>query len=156
MQSAWRIVKLQHSKAAFSGEGARRFGGRWNSIGKLAIYLAEYQSTAALEVLVHHYPLMPQQKYHCFRVEWSEKLMEKVDDSRLPKNWRANPPRCESQDLGDHWLENGTAPVLSVPSAIIPSERNFILNPSHSDFKRIKIHPPKLFVFDPRLLGKVK
>lgn len=154
MISAWRIVKAKHSKSAFDGEGARLFGGRWNSMGKAVVYVSEHQSMAALELLVHVRPLIPKQRYHAYLLEWEESLMEKVEVSKLPKNWKTSPPPGALQAIGDRWLEKGATPVLAVPSAVLPIERNFLLNPLHPSFSKIRIHRPVPFIFDPRLKGR--
>ena len=70
----------------------------------------------------------------------------------LPDNWRQYPAPEELARLGTGWVEGGTTAVLAVPSAVIPSERNYLINPAHRDFGRIRIGVPQLFVFDPRLL----
>lgn len=154
MLSAWRIVKAKHAKSAFNGEGARLFGGRWNSVGKTVVYVSEHQSMAALELLVHVRPLIPKQRYLAYLLEWNESLMEKVEIAKLPKNWKKSPAPVTLQAIGDHWLEKGATPVLAVPSAVLPVERNFLLNPLHPDFSKIRIHHPIPFIFDPRLKGR--
>ena len=74
MPSAWRIVRAARVNSAFTGEGARIYGGRWNSRGTAVIYVSEHESLAALELLVHLTPLPPDDRYLSFRLEWEDKL----------------------------------------------------------------------------------
>ncbi|HTH19992.1 MAG TPA: RES domain-containing protein, partial [Candidatus Udaeobacter sp.] len=74
MPSAWRIVRAARANSAFTGEGARIYGGRWNSRGTAVIYVSEHESLAALELLVHLTPLSPHDRYLSFRLEWEDKL----------------------------------------------------------------------------------
>ena len=76
MPSAWRIVRAARVNSAFTGEGARVYGGRWNSRGTAVIYVSEHESLAALELFVHLTPLSPNDRYRSFRLEWEDKLTE--------------------------------------------------------------------------------
>ena len=154
MASAWRIILASEAAAAFSGQGAWRYGGRWNSRGVRVIYTSEHQSTAALEVFIHNKPFSPDQKYKAFHLEWPDSLTEIFLVKKLPKNWRATPPLTDTREIGDRWVQERRAAVLALPSAVIPADTNFLLNPEHPDFKRIRIHPPIDFDFDPRLLNR--
>jgi len=152
MPSAWRIDRPRRN--AFSGEGARRFGGRWNSPGIAVVYLSEHQSLAALEIFVHVQPLIPRDKYLAYFVEWDEALMEKLSSKKLPPDWRASPPGAATMRIGDQWVREARSVVLAVPSAIVPAERNFLLNPAHPDFRKVRQHKPVEFAFDARLVGR--
>ncbi len=115
------------------------------------IYLSEHESLAALEILVHTKPLSPTERYFSFRVEWPDELTEYFSAKKLPLNWNAQPPTIASRAIGDHWLDKGRSLALAVPSLLSTSELNFLLNPAHSDFKKIKIRKPVEYRFDPRL-----
>ena len=147
----WRIVKEKHAKSAFSGEGARIFEGRWNSAGVCMVYCSEHVSLAALEILVHTQPITIRDKFRVFRVSWDGKMMITIDLKKLPKSWNAQPPSSVSKNVGDNWVRSGPSVVLAVPSVIVPSERTFLLNPKHQDFRKIKIKDTGSFVLDPRL-----
>lgn len=149
--SAWRMVKRKLAKGAFSGEGARRFGGRWNSPGVAIIYAAESQSLAALEIAVHLEALELLDEYVVFEVEIDERLVRRVEAAQLPGRWRGDPPPARLQAIGDSWATSGTSAVLQVPSAMVPSEHNFLLNPRHPDFSKLHIGSAVRFLFDPRL-----
>jgi RES domain-containing protein len=154
MASAWRIVRASRAKAAFTGEGPWRYGGRWNSPGIHVVYVSEHQSTAALESFVHRVPFVLDGKYKAFHLEWPADLTEIFPTKKLPANWRVSPPPAETQEIGDRWTQENRSAVLALPSAISPADTNFLLNPKHPDFKRIHIHPPVDYDFDPRLLGR--
>ena len=152
MASAWRIVLPARAADAFSGEGARRFGGRWNSPGAAVVYASEHASHAALEILVHFQPITPRARFAAFRLDFPDTLITRIPAAELPAGWRGSPPGPDTMQLGDAWLRAGRSAVLAVPSAIIPVETNFLLNPAHPDFRRIRIAKPEPFTFDPRLL----
>ncbi len=154
MASAWRIVRASRANTAFTGEGPRRYGGRWNSPGVLVVYVSEHQSTAAFEVFVNRVPFVLGEKYKAFHLEWPDGLTEIFPVTKLPANWRVTPPPAETMDIGDRWVKEGRSAILALPSVISPDDTNFLLNPEHPDFKRIRIHPPINFDFDPRLLGR--
>jgi RES domain-containing protein len=154
MASAWRIVLANEAAHAFSGEGPRRYGGRWNSPGTAVVYVSEHQSTAALEVIAHNLPLSADMAYKAFRLEWPNGFTEVLPQGRLPANWRISPPAVETMEIGDRWVREKRSAILAVPSAICPDDRNFLLNPGHPDFKRIRIAPPTDYEFDPRLIGR--
>ena len=150
MPEAWRIVKTQRAAGAFSGEGAAKFGGRWNSPGVSVVYASATQSLAALETLVH---LNPQIRfsYCAMRVAFDAALVEKFALKSLPGNWRAEPPPLATKRIGDAWAREARSAVMALPSAIVPGEINYLLNPKHADFKKIEIGKPEDFAFDPRL-----
>jgi RES domain-containing protein len=154
MASAWRIVLASEAAAAFSGQGAWRYGGRWNSRGVRVIYASEHQSTAALEVFVHNKPFNPNERYKAFRLEWPDSLTEGFPAEKLPANWRVFPAPVETKEIGDRWVQERRSAVLALPSVISPADTNFLLNPEHRDFKRIRIASPIDFDFDPRLRNR--
>lgn len=151
MKRAWRIVREDHGSAAFDGEGAWRFGGRWNSRGTRMIYTSGTLSLAALETLVHLNPPVAF-KYVAIPVEFDEALLETFATSDLPADWNEEPPPPSTAEIGDRWVKESRSAVLELPSVIIPAEPNYLLNPAHSEFKRIRIGKPVRFSFDPRLI----
>jgi RES domain-containing protein len=152
--TAWRIVRASRARVAFTGEGPWRYAGRWNSPGVRVVYVSEHQSTAALEIFVHRVPFVVEEKYKAFHLQWPDTLTEIFPVKKLPVNWRVSPPPAETMKIGDRWVQEQRSTVLALPSAISPADTNFLLNPEHPDFKRIRIHPPINFDFDPRLLGR--
>ena len=149
---AWRIVKAKHASSAFTGEGARRSGGRWNSPGTRMIYTAGSVSLAMLEMLVHLQEQEALKRYVLFQVSFDDALVETIDRARLPKTWRKSPAPRAVQRIGDDWVAEQRSAVLRVPSVIVPSEWNYLINPAHPDSAKIIIGPRQPVQFDPRLI----
>ena len=152
MVTGWRLVRPAHAQEAFSGRGARLYGGRWNSPGVAVVYGSSTLSLAVLELLVHvPASLTPPDCVH-IEFHFEEALVEKVESSTLPANWRDYPAPPELQAIGDAWMANRSSAVLQVPSAVIPLEFNYLLNPDHPDFRSVDIGQPRDFRLDYRLL----
>ncbi|HVR29407.1 MAG TPA: RES family NAD+ phosphorylase [Thermoanaerobaculia bacterium] len=151
MPTGWRITKAARAATAFEGEGARLYGGRWNSPGTALVYTAESQSLAALELLVHLQASQLLTSYCSISATFDGELIEVIDRAALPRQWRRFPAPVELQEIGDRWAAARRSVVLEVPSAVVPAERLFLLNPSHSDFASVAIGSPVPFELDPRL-----
>ena len=156
MQSAWRLIKTKYIEDAFNGEGARLHGGRWNSAGIRAVYVSETLALATVEILVHLQSASPLRYYSCIPVKFDKSLLESINVLHLPPKWYSEPYPEEVVAIGNRWLHEGRSVVLKVPSAAIPAESNFVLNPLHPDFSRVKIGKAMPFTFDPRLLKRIK
>jgi RES domain-containing protein len=91
------------------------------------------------------------QRYLLIGLEIDESLIEELDRSRLPRQWRAEPPPIQLRTVGDEWASSNTSVVLKVPSVLVPAENNFLLNPAHADFQKLVIGDPVSFSFDQRL-----
>lgn len=158
MLSVWRIISKKFTKSAFNGEGARLYGGRWNTPGTPLIYTAESKSLAVLEILVHLDSPDLLRKYVLFEVTIEDSLVAPLDPASLPKDWRQDPPPPDAQRIGDEWATNARSAALRVPSTIVTGEFNYLLNPRHPDFRKLTIGQPQSFFFDPRLTrsGKIK
>ena len=115
------------------------------------IYASGTKALAALESLVHLNPPIAF-KYMVFRVDFEDALVETVAGHDLPSDWTQEPPSPSTQAIGDQWVKESRSAVLAVPSVIIQTELNYVLNPAHPDFKKVKIGKPEPFAFDPRLL----
>ena len=118
------------------------------------IYVSQHESLAALELLVHLTPLSPNDRYVSFRLEWEARLTEHFLVKNLPPQWNAEPPDFQTMQIGDEWVRAGKSVALAVPSVLSTSEMNFLLNPKHVDFKKIKISKPLEYRFDSRLLNR--
>jgi RES domain-containing protein len=114
------------------------------------VYTAGSRSLAILEILAHLTTAAPLDNYVLYRVESDDSLVQIL--RHLPSGWNSEPPTAVSQSIGDRWVRAATHPVLSVPSAIVPEERNYLLNPTHPDFSRIVIGRGVAYRIDPRLL----
>lgn len=151
MFSIWRITSKKFKESAFSGEGARLFGGRWNSPGIPLIYTAESKSLVVLEILVHLESPELLRNFMLFEVKVEESLVADIDPALLPEDWRESPPPIAAQKIGNDWANNVRSVALRVPSAIVPGEFNFLLNPLHPDFGRLQVGRPQTFLLDSRL-----
>jgi RES domain-containing protein len=152
MPEAWRIVKTKHLHSAFSGEGAAKTGGRWNSHGTRIVYSSGSIALAALETLVHLNPPLVL-SWKLIPIHFRDDLIKHLGHSDIPSDWRSEPAPASARQLGDEWARSLDSCVLAVPSVLIPEELNFLINPMHSDFHEIAIGKPKDFMFDPRLLS---
>ncbi|HKO54752.1 MAG TPA: RES family NAD+ phosphorylase [Thermoanaerobaculia bacterium] len=153
MTVAWRITEARYSR--LDGEGARQYGSRWTSPGFAVVYAADSRALAALETLVNMRYSDAFPKYIAIRCEFPDDLVWNIESRHVPPDWRDMPAPDELRaEIGDPWLQRLRTPVMAVPSAVIPQERNYILNPAHPDFSGIAIGEPEPFVFDIRLLNR--
>jgi RES domain-containing protein len=153
MPTGWRIVKTKFAGQAFDGEGARRYGGRWNSPGVRMVYTSESLALAALEILAHLGRSRALASYSRCAVHFDAALVTSLDRSLLPADWRAYPAPAELQSLGNSWITSKTSAVLEVPSALVETESNYLINPLHPDFGSLIIESSEPFDFDPRLVS---
>ncbi len=150
MTIAWRFVKVKHVPGAFDGEGARRYGGRWNRKGITVVYVSESIALASLEEFVHVGYEGRKIEYAYIKVVIPDEV--NIDTLKsLPADWRESPPPVSTQDIGTAWVQEGTSAVLKIPSAIIPVEFNYMFNIFHPDFRKIKTDKPVPFNFDLRM-----
>lgn len=146
----WRLCKRRH--AAFDGEGARLAGGRWNPRGGAVVYASESLSLAALELLVHCPPALLPVDLVAIAAEIPDTVrVRRIEEATLPRGWRRHPAPEALGRLGAEWLGKRDTVALSVPSAVVPSERNVLLNPAHPDFRKVRVGAPEAFSLDPRL-----
>jgi len=151
MPRGWRIVKAALAPTAFDGEGARQYGGRWNSPGTAVVYTAQSESLAALELLVHLGSSELLICYSTIPATFDDALVEILDPARLPADWTSAPAPAALQQIGDQWAAAQRSVILRVPSALVPNESLFLVNPAHPDLARVAIGSPTPFQFDPRL-----
>ena len=145
----WRICKKKHKDTAFSGEGGLYAPARWTPQGFRVVYTAESLALASLEVFVHtesnKIPLI------AIRAILPEDIaIETVSLDSLPIDWQQEAAYPILQNIGKQWLMSRRTSVLKVPSAIIPIEFNYILNPQYPGFK-LFLNPPMEFKFDERM-----
>lgn len=154
MLIVWRLLTARFAypkESAFSGEGARLYGGRWNQKGVSMVYTAGSQSLATLEMLVQDEPLRA--RYVMIPAAFPSRLkIERITANDLPADWRSLSAREATQAIGTAWAKKNSSAVLAVPSAVIPSEFNYLLNPLHPSFSKIEIGEPQDFATDPRLI----
>jgi len=134
---AYRLVKTRWLDDVFTGAGARRYGGRWNSKGTRCIYLAGSISLAMLEVMVHLDDYRLLEHYAVLEVHLPEEAILQLAPDQLPHDWRDEPAPGSTAELGDDWLLSMSSLVLAVPSVVVPQECNYLLNPEHPDFAAV-------------------
>lgn len=146
----WRIARGCY--APLDGEGARLVGGRWNSAGRPVVYTAQTAALAVLEVLVWTDPEDVPDDLRLFEIELpADASITRLDPGSLPATWmEAGSPECMA--VGDGWLATAESLALEVPSAVLPEERNLLINPRHPDAARVRIADSRPFAFDVRLL----
>jgi RES domain-containing protein len=146
----WRICRRYSSEAA-SGEGARLFGGRWNSRGVRVVYASTSLALAAVETFVNLEPNLRPADLVSIEGEIPDALgIGRLDSGILPANWYQT--RDESlRRFGDDWIREEKQSALLVPSAAILGEWNVLLNPAHPEFGRIRFLAPRPFPFDARM-----
>lgn len=148
------VYRLTNSKYKddLSGYGAFLFGGRWNSKQTYALYATEHISLAVLEIVVNFdriaSPLKP--SYHLLEIELPDDVAS-VSAKHMPKDWRNDYEY--TRFIGDQFLNTKSHLSLKMPSAVIPEEHNFLINPSHPEFTKIKVVGQQEYGFDERLLG---
>lgn len=148
----FRAFERKHAATAFSGEGARLYGGRWNSVGTAVVYTSTTFSLALLEIMVNTSSArIPADMLYAPIDIPSEIVPEILDRATLPDNWFGYPPPPECQVVGDAWVRRGRTVALVVPSSVARIDSNVLLNPAHPDFTRLIIGKTDLMAFDDRL-----
>jgi RES domain-containing protein len=148
----WRITHKRYAKDAFSGEGARIYGGRFNSAGFPAVYTSGSLSLALLESLVQTNDKTWFSSCVFFYADIPDSLIKEVSVSQLPDGWDVLPCEAVSQRFGDQWILDQESAVLKVPSVVLPVEWNYVLNPQHPDFSNIHFSAEDDLPVDERLM----
>jgi RES domain-containing protein len=151
MKTAWRLLPAKHQHEAFSGEGARIAGGRWSMRGTRTVYLSSSLSLAAVETLLFTGQAALGIPYVVFRIEIPDDVaISDFPISKLPTSWRVEPAPESVKRIGSDWIAAGKGVLLQVPSVVIPQEWNYLANPAHPDFAKLRIAKPEPFPFNPR------
>jgi RES domain-containing protein len=150
--TAYRISNQIYGQD-LSGKGAALYGGRWNSKGNQALYLSSSVSLALLEILVNS--TYEQLQHTAFEVISLEIKAERsiTFPKDLDKNWKYL--MKHTRQIGDEFLNLNDKLMLKIPSAVIETEYNFMLNPDHIEFKKIKIIDTRPLSLDNRLIKLV-
>ena len=148
MTNVYRLVRRERAREALSGEGARRYGGRWNPPGTAVVYAAESRALAVLETIVHLALEARAMRFVLITLELPAK-------AKVERHSAARPPRvlAASQDVGGAWLDGGDGLALVVPSVLVPQEKNYVLNVAHGQFAGVRVANTEPFSFDERLWG---
>lgn len=147
----YRVCRNKY-KDDISGSDARISGGRWNGVGRAALYTSGTKSLAILEVLTNTPLAILRDDFSIVQLELPDGILVKeyhVGD--LPSGWRHFPVPIHIMRMGDRWLASGKSLVLKVPSAVVFSESNWIINPAHPDFNKLKIVGTERLVIDRRI-----
>jgi RES domain-containing protein len=150
--TVWRLTKEQYSGSAFSGEGARQHGGRFNSPGISVVYTAGSLPLALVEMMTGLERYDQLRRYVFFRVGIPQGQLSKLEAEDLPDGWDRHPPSSRSQRIGDRWVSREESAVLRVPSVAVPYSYNYLLNPLHEAFDDIEIGQAEPFPVDERLI----
>ncbi|HYS84683.1 MAG TPA: RES domain-containing protein [Bradyrhizobium sp.] len=151
MTVVWRLLTARFAATAFSGEGGRLYGGRWNPKGVPMVYTAASQSLALLGMLLQDQPLRA--RYVMIAATLPGNLrIERITPDQLPADWRSLAAREQLRAIGSDWARRRSSAVLAVPSSVIPAETNYLLNPLHPSFSKIGIGEPQDFITDLRLI----
>ena len=147
----WRIAQARYE--ALDGEGAQRWGGRWNSPGRPVVYTSMTASLAVLEKLVWVGPGEFPENLRLFEIDVPDGISpEHLDPERLPHDWKSvGSPAC--REIGDEWLAAESALMLVVPSTLLNEERNVLINPRHGEARQVRVARSRPFSFDPRLVS---
>src|SRR5574338_437508 len=148
----YRIAQEKYADD-LSGNGARVFGGRWNSEGLFALYTSSSRSLSLLEILAHTPAKMLKMRiYMLITLSLPDTVrIETLDKNKLSPGWDAPDTRPLTKKLGDKFLRSKSSLLLSVPSVLMPEENNYLVNTVHPDMKKLKIIFKRRIYFDARL-----
>jgi RES domain-containing protein len=149
---AWRITSEKYRNEAFTGQGAKEYGGRFNSVGTPVVYTAESLALATLELLANINKRHRLADHVSIPVSFGERLVSVRDIEDLPDRWDARPYGPASQRIGDQWIRSEESLVLRVPSVVVPQEHNYLIHPRHPNVESLEIGDPEPIDPDPRLL----
>lgn len=150
--TVWRLTKAKYAQNALSGYGSTVRGGRWHPRGRPVVYAASSPALALLETLVHvERADLLRFAYAAIPVTLREEHLERLAAADLPADWKAWPHPASTQALGARWFDEARSVALEVPSAVVPHEKNVLLNPLHPQFREVAVGPPDPFPIDHRL-----
>ncbi|RXJ44480.1 RES family NAD+ phosphorylase [Gelidibacter gilvus] len=147
----FRLSKKKYSKE-LNGKGASKSGNRWNSKGTEVTYTAESRALAMAEVAVHLTIATLPSDYVMIEIDIPDDIqIKELELEELPDNWNTHPPNISTQKIGDEFIASIDVCVLKVPSAVVQGDYNYLINPYHKDFKKIKILDIAHFPLDKRI-----
>lgn len=154
--TVYRLTKGKHHQD-LSGKGAELYGGRWNSKGVAMLYTSQSRALAFAEVAVHLPIGIVPKDYHLISIQIPDAVeMLQLTSTDMPSDWRSNPHSNSTQQIGDDFILAAKYLVLRVPSAVVPGDFNYLINPAHHQFKEIKIVDKEPFEFDSRFVLRGK
>lgn len=147
----YRITREKYARD-LSGKGAEKIGGRWNSKGTAMLYCSNSIAHASMEVVVNLPLGNPPPGFVLITIEIPDTVKAgTLQIKDLPKHWNMYPHIEQTQKLGDKFIRDGKNLLLKVPSASVQGDFNYLINPRHKDFSKVKIKKVEPFGFDIRL-----
>ena len=155
MTRVFRVLRAAYARTPFDGEGAYRYGGRWSSPGTRLVYTSEHQSLAMLEYFVHLDPEDAPDDLVLATADVPDSVSrERIQARQMPANWRETPAPSGLVQVGDDFVKKAETCLLIVPSALAVNENNWLINPQHSEFRKITLHAPEPLRYDPRMFRR--
>jgi len=155
LSRVYRVLRRKYARNPFDGEGAYRYGGRWSSPGTRLSYTSEHQSLALLEYFVHLDSDDPPADLVLAVAEIPDDLArQRIEVTQLPEGWRSPIAPPQLSQIGDQFVRTREHCFLLVPSALSPTEYNWLMNPNHPDYNRIVVLEPETVNYDPRMFGR--
>lgn len=149
----YRLTKARHQETAFTGYGALQSDGRWHQAGVPVVYASDTPAGALLEIIAHtEASSLLRHAYVLFTIRFQpDRHLLVLEPEAWPADWRAFPWRSASQHVGTRWMQDQDSVVLQVPSAIVPQQHNYLINPQHPRFEELQVEGPTPFEIDTRL-----
>lgn len=144
----YRFARTKYSDD-LSGNGAKLYGGRWNNVGYPAIYTSFTASLSLLELLIHSVSYDEIKDNRLMIIEVPDTSIMEITPKKLKTNWEKDIDY--TRFIGSEFIAHSSNLLLKVPSAIIPFEHNYVINPLHKDFSKVKLKEASIFSFDGRL-----
>jgi RES domain-containing protein len=150
----YRLSKGKY-RLDLSGKGAELYGGRWNSKGVAMLYTSQSRALAFAEIAIHIPVGIVPKDYFLISVSVPDTAtILKLADTNMPPDWRSNPHSNSTQKIGDQFILESTYLILGVPSAVVPGDFNFLINPAHPQMKEVTIANVEPFEFDSRFVAR--
>lgn len=147
----FRLSKKKYS-GKLDGKGAALSGNRWNSKGIEMVYTAESRALAMAELAVHLSLTALPSDYQMIEIDIPDSIMiTEINVKHLDSDWNINPPSPSTQEIGNDFIHENKCMILKVPSAVVKGDYNFLINPAHKGFDKIKVKGASDFIFDKRL-----
>lgn len=149
----YRLTKVRYKDTAFTGLGTLQSGGRWHQAGAVVVYASDTPAGALLEVIVQtEAASLLGHSYVLFTIDFDrDRHLLVLEPKVWPADWRALVWPPTTQLIGTRWFRDQDSVILQVPSAIVPQQHNYLINPQHPLFHELQIDGPTLFEIDPRL-----
>jgi RES domain-containing protein len=149
-----RVYRLSKNKYAndLTGKGAELTGGRWNKIGTKILYTSDSRALCTAEIAVHTPIGILPTDYYLITIEIPDAIeILTLDKATLLRDWKSFPHSNTTQEIGEDFILKKEYIVLKVPSAVVQGDYNYLINPQHKHFDKVKIVDKEVFAFDERL-----